>query len=66
MAALRGAFRVASGLEIQALKRRGATVEHVAPDIAAAMAMGTNFMAPGRAAPALAAGYAQGHSLAVA
>jgi NTE family protein len=64
MAALRGAFRVASGLEAQALKRRGATVEHVAPDAAAARAMGINFMAPGRATPALAAGYAQGRRLA--
>lgn len=64
MAALRGAFRVASGLEIQALRRRGATVEHVAPDAGAATAMGLNFMAPGRAAPALAAGYAQGRRLA--
>jgi NTE family protein len=64
MAALRGAFRLASELEVQALKRRGATVEHIAPDPAAATAMGTNFMAPSRAAPALAAGYAQGRRLA--
>jgi NTE family protein len=63
-AALRGAFRVASGLEAQALKRRGATVEHVAPDAAAAKTMGINYMAPDRAAPALAAGYAQGRRLA--
>ena len=63
MAALRGAFRIASGLEIQGLQRRGAVVRHVAPDVAAATRMGTNFMAPGRAAPALAAGYAQGRRL---
>jgi NTE family protein len=63
MAALRGAFRIASGLEIQGLQRRGAVVRHVAPDPAAAARMGTNFMAPGRAAPALAAGYAQGRRL---
>jgi NTE family protein len=63
-AALRGAFRVASELEIQGLKRRGAHVRHVAPDGGAARAMGANFMAPGRAAPALAAGYAQGRRLA--
>ncbi|HET6505997.1 MAG TPA: patatin-like phospholipase family protein [Baekduia sp.] len=63
MAALRGAFRVASGLEVQALARRGAAVQHVAPDDAAATAMGTNFMASARATPALAAGYVQGRRL---
>lgn len=63
MAALRGAFRIASGLEIQRLGRRGADVRHVAPDPPAAASMGTNFMAPQRAAPALAAGYAQGRRL---
>jgi NTE family protein len=63
-AAVRGAFRVASELEIQGLRRRGARVVHVAPDGEAAAAMGHNFMAPGRAAPALAAGYAQGRRLA--
>jgi NTE family protein len=65
-AALRGAFRVASELEIQRLRRRGAKVLHLAPDDGAATAMGANFMAPGRAAPALAAGYAQGRRLAAA
>jgi NTE family protein len=63
-AALRGAFRIASELEIQGLRRRGARVLHVAPDPEAAAAMGANFMAPERAAPALAAGYAQGLRLA--
>ena len=63
-AALRGAFRVASELEIQSLRRRGAHVLHVAPDAGAAGAMGANFMAPERAAPALTAGYAQGRRLA--
>jgi NTE family protein len=63
MAALRGAFRIASGLEIQGLQRRGAVVRHVAPDADAATRMGTNFMAPQAAAPALAAGYAQGRRL---
>jgi NTE family protein len=63
MAALRGAFRIASGLEIQRLHRQGAEVRHVAPDAPAAASMGTNFMAPQRAAPALAAGYAQGRRL---
>ncbi|HWH94423.1 MAG TPA: patatin-like phospholipase family protein, partial [Baekduia sp.] len=63
-AALRGAFRIASELEIQSLRRRGAHVLHVAPDAGAAAAMGPNFMAPRRAAPALDAGYAQGRRLA--
>jgi NTE family protein len=63
-AALRGAFRVASELELQGLRRRGAKVVHVAPDADAADAMGANFMAPQRAAPGLAAGYAQGRRLA--
>ncbi|WCB93897.1 hypothetical protein DSM104299_02620 [Baekduia alba] len=65
-AALRGAFRVASELEMQGLRRRGARVLHLAPDAGAADAMGANFMAPGRAAPALAAGYAQGRRLGAA
>jgi NTE family protein len=62
-AALRGAFRVASELELQGLRRRGARVLHVAPDAEAGGIMGTNFMAPAAAAPALAAGYAQGRRL---
>jgi NTE family protein len=66
MAALRGAFRLASELELQALRRRGAQVVHLAPDREAAMAMGTNFMAPGRTAGALRGGYAQGRRLASA
>jgi NTE family protein len=66
LAALRGAFRVASELEVQTLRRRGATIEHVAPDEDAARAMGLDFMAPDRGAPALAAGYAQGRRLAAA
>lgn len=62
--ALRGAMRLATELELQGLRRRGARVVHVAPDGDAAQAMGTNYMAPGRATPALAAGYAQGLRLA--
>ncbi|MES1193965.1 MAG: patatin-like phospholipase family protein, partial [Solirubrobacterales bacterium] len=64
MAALRGAFRVASELELQALRRRGAQVVHVAPDAGASTAMGTNFMAESQTVPALRAGYAQGRRLA--
>jgi NTE family protein len=66
MAALRGVFRVASELELQALRRRGAEVVHVAPDAGASTAIGPDLMAPGRTAGALAAGYAQGRRLATA
>jgi NTE family protein len=62
-AALRAAFRVASELELQSLRRRGAHVVHLGPDLTAADIMGSNFMTPSRAAPALAAGYAQGLEL---
>jgi NTE family protein len=66
MAALRGAFRIASELELQALRRRGAQVLHVAPDEGATAAIGPNLMASSRTAGALAAGYAQGRRLATA
>jgi NTE family protein len=66
MAALRGVFRVASELELQALRRRGAEVVHVGPDASASTAIGLDLMAPGRTADALAAGYAQGRRLATA
>jgi NTE family protein len=64
--ALRGAFRLSSELEIQGLRRRGARVRHLVPDLVAAQAMGTSLMAPDRTQPALAAGYAQGLELATA
>jgi len=63
-AALRAAFRVASELEIQILRRRGTHVLHVAPDPAATEAMGANLMSPAHVGGALAAGYRQGLSLA--
>jgi NTE family protein len=66
MAALRGAFRVASELELQALRRRGAHVVHVAPDDEASAAIGHDLMAQSRTAGALRAGYAQGRRLASA
>jgi NTE family protein len=66
MAALRGWFRVAAELETQALRRRGARVRHVAPDAAAADAMGTNLMDSGPSDRVLAAGYRQGRALALA
>ena len=64
IAALRGAFRAATALELEALRRRGAQVSHIWPDAGASAAMGPNLMAPDRAAPALGAGYRQGLELA--
>ena len=64
MAVLRRAFRVAAGLEIQTLRRRGARVRHVAPDAAAAAAIGPDLMDPGARARVLAAGHRQGRALA--
>lgn len=61
---VRQAFRVAIAVELQVLRRRGARVRHVGPDAEAAEAMGTDFMAPGRFAAALAAGHRQGRALA--
>jgi NTE family protein len=63
-AGVRAAFRAASELEIQGLRRRGASVLHVAPDAGASAAMGTNLMAPAHTTGALAAGYRQGLALA--
>jgi NTE family protein len=64
IAALRGAFRAASALELETLRRRGAQFSHVWPDARASDAMGPNLMAPDQAAPALSAGYRQGLELA--
>ncbi len=60
---LRQAFRVAISVELQILRRRGARVRHVGPDAEAAQAMGTDFMATGPSAAALAAGHRQGRAL---
>jgi NTE family protein len=61
---LRQAFRLAISVELQILRRRGARVRHVGPDDEAAAAMGTDFMATGPSAAALAAGHRQGRALA--
>ena len=61
---LRQAFRVAISVELQILRRRGTRVRHVGPDDEAAAAMGTDFMATGPTAAALAAGHRQGRALA--
>jgi NTE family protein len=60
MAALRGAFRIASELETQILRRRGARVRHVGPDAEAARAIGPNLMDARASERVLAAGYRQG------
>lgn len=54
------AFRVATELELQTLRRRGAHVLHVTPDAGAATAISGQFMDPARIGGVLAAGYAQG------
>jgi NTE family protein len=63
---LRQAFRVAISVELQLLRGRGGRGRHVGPDADAAEAMGTDFMAPGPVAAALAAGHRQGRGLASA
>jgi NTE family protein len=59
----RRAFSAAFAIERQMLRARGARVRHVVPDAASARAIGTDYMAPAAAAPALAAGYRQGRAL---
>jgi NTE family protein len=57
------AFRLATELELQQLRRRGAQVLHVAPDARASGAIEGRFMDPARIGSVLAAGYAQGRRL---
>ena len=61
---LRGAIgplsRSVAAVEALALQRRGARVTTIAPDAAAARAMGANFMNPRRRRAAQSAGWAQG------
>jgi NTE family protein len=61
---LRRAFGVAVALELQILRMRGARVRRITPDAEAAAEMGTDFMADGSSAPAMATGYRQGLALA--
>src|SRR4051812_34948084 len=56
--------RTVSASEALALRHRGATVQTVNPDDAAAAAMGTNLMSRRRRAAGIAAGHAQGLRLA--
>jgi len=63
LAAVRALTRPQVATEVLAVRRRGARLRVVGPNDAARDAMGTNFMAPGQRAAALAAGYAQGQRL---
>jgi NTE family protein len=61
--ALRGlaaGWRLATAVEAAAARRRGASVEIVAPDAGAARAIGTDLMNPARRNQVLAAGFRQG------
>jgi NTE family protein len=61
--ALRGlaaGWRLATGVEAAAARRRGATVEIVGPDAGAARAMGSDLMDPRRRDEVLQAGFMQG------
>jgi NTE family protein len=61
--ALRGlaaGWRLATGVEAAAARRRGATVEVVVPDEGSARAMGSDLMNPRRRAAVLEAGFRQG------
>lgn len=61
---VRNVARSAVSLEAMALRRRGAAVRTIAPNVESAAAMGTNFMDREPRARVLAAGYRQGVSLA--
>jgi NTE family protein len=63
-ALIRNVARSAVSLEALVLRRRGATVQLVAPDVGSATAMGTNFMDREPRRRVLAAGYQQGLDLA--
>jgi len=63
LAAVRALTRPQVATEVLAVRRRGARLRVVGPNDAARDAMGTDFMAPGQRAAALAAGYAQGQRL---
>jgi len=63
LAALRVGARVSEAVEAQIVARRGGTLRTIVPDAASAAVIGGRLMDRGRAAPALAAGYAQGRAL---
>jgi NTE family protein len=57
---VRGVSRTAAALEALVLRRRGASVQMLAPNVECAQIMGTNFMDRGPSGQVLAAGYRQG------
>jgi NTE family protein len=61
---IRNVARSAVSIEALALRRRGATVRTVAPNLESAAAMGTNFMDREPRGRVLGAGYRQGFALA--
>jgi len=63
MAAIRLGARAGAAVEAEALRRRGATVELIAPDAAAVAAIGGQLMDRARVGDVLAAGYRQGRAL---
>ena len=60
MRGLAAGWRLATGVEAAAARRRGATVEVVGPDAGATRALGSDLMNPRRRAAVLEAGFAQG------
>jgi NTE family protein len=60
MRGLAAGWRLATGVEAAAARRRGADVEIVGPDADSARAMGGDLMSPRRRAAALDAGFTQG------
>jgi NTE family protein len=60
MRGLAAGWRLATGVEAAAARRRGATVQIVGPDAGVSRAMGSDFMNPRRRAPVLAEGFRQG------
>jgi len=61
---VRSAMRGAAAVEILALRRRGARVQHIGPDPQVTPIMGRNLMDPGPSERVLAGGYRQGLALA--
>jgi NTE family protein len=66
LAVIRGVSRTAVSVEALVLRRRGAAVQMVAPNVECADTMGTNFMDRERSGRVLAAGYRQGLALVTA
>jgi NTE family protein len=63
LAALRAGARISEAVEAQIVRRRGGTLRTIVPDASSMAAIAGRLMDRDRAAPALAAGYAQGRAL---